>query len=98
MAGQKKSKRDNSIVRYFRETRAELRKVRWPTWEEGWVMTRIVLVVTFGMALFLGALDAFFRWLLQGVIAQNLLYIILSIIVLIALISAAVLIGQSEEV
>jgi preprotein translocase subunit SecE len=94
----KKVKKDNAVVKYFRETRAELKKVRWPTLEQGWSMTKLVLIVTFAMAVFLGVLDFFFGWLLQGVIlAQNVLYIILSVLVILALVGAAVLIGQGEQ-
>jgi hypothetical protein len=31
-----KPKKENAIVRYLRETRAELRKVHWPTRQEAW--------------------------------------------------------------
>ena len=94
----KKTKKENPIVAYFRSTRAELRKVRWPTLEQGWSMTKIVLLVTFGMAIFLGALDFFFGWLLRNIIAQNVLFYILGVVVVAALLGAAYLIGQGEEV
>ena len=45
------------IQRFWRETVGELRKVTWPTPEEAWKMTRIVLVVMVVMAVMLGALD-----------------------------------------
>jgi preprotein translocase subunit SecE len=45
------------IQRFWRETVGELRKVTWPTPEEAWKMTRIVLVVMVVMAVVLGALD-----------------------------------------
>ncbi|MBN1872962.1 MAG: preprotein translocase subunit SecE [Anaerolineae bacterium] len=86
------------IVRYFRETRAELRKVRWPTMEQGWSLTKIVLMVTVLMAIFLGGLDFVFGVLLRGVIAQDLLFIVLSVVVMLALLGAAILIGRGEEV
>ncbi|QRN82344.1 preprotein translocase subunit SecE [Chloroflexota bacterium] len=46
--------------RFLRETVGELRKVTWPTPEEAWKMTRIVLVVMVVMAVVLGALDFVF--------------------------------------
>ena len=98
MADQKKKTiKDNVIVAYFRSTRAELRKVRWPTLAQGWAMTKIVLLVTFAMALFLGALDFFFGWLLRNIIAQNVLFYILGIVVAAGLIGAAYMIGQGKE-
>ncbi|RME80336.1 MAG: preprotein translocase subunit SecE [Caldilineae bacterium] len=48
----------NPIVRYFRETRAEIGKVTWPTREEWLRLSGIVLAVTVAMAIILGAADA----------------------------------------
>ncbi|MGQ9459136.1 MAG: preprotein translocase subunit SecE [Anaerolineae bacterium] len=53
-------KRENRIVRYFKETRAELRKVTWPTRQEALNLTGIVLAVTIFMAALLGLLDFLF--------------------------------------
>ena len=95
---QKKGKKDNAIVAYLRSTRAELRRVRWPTLDQGWAMTKIVLLVTFAMAIFLGILDFFFGWLLGNIISGNTIYYAIGAIVAIALIVAAYLIGRGEEV
>ena len=53
----KKKKKENRIVRYFKQTRAELRKVTWPSRDEAIRLTAIVLGVTVAMAAFLGLLD-----------------------------------------
>ena len=62
--------KENPIVKYFKDTRAELRKVTWPTREEATNLTVVVLVVTFTMAMILGAVDflfaQFFRLLVGG--------------------------------
>jgi preprotein translocase subunit SecE len=58
----------NAIVRYFRETRGEIRKVTWPTREESRRLTAIVLGVTTVMALFLGILDFIFSNLIQELV------------------------------
>ncbi|PWH13995.1 MAG: preprotein translocase subunit SecE [Anaerolineae bacterium] len=50
----------NAIVRYFRETSGELKKVNWPTRREAINLTAIVLAVTFGMSLIMGFLDLIF--------------------------------------
>ncbi len=50
-------KKENAIVRFYRETVGELRKVSWPTREEATNLTMIVLVVLVGMAVFLGIVD-----------------------------------------
>lgn len=54
---------ENPIVRYVRDTRAELSKVTWPTREEGIRLTIVVLIVTFVAALFLFAFDSLFSYL-----------------------------------
>ncbi len=51
---------ENTLFKYLRETRGELRKVTWPTRQESQRLTAIVLGVTAVMALFLGVLDFIF--------------------------------------
>lgn len=57
-------KRPNAVVRFYRETVGELRKVSWPTRQEAWHLTRIVLLVLVLMAIYLGSLDAIGSWLI----------------------------------
>ena len=56
------------LTDYIRETRAELRKVVWPTREEAINLTTIVVVTILTMSIFFGAVDyvltAVFRLLL----------------------------------
>jgi len=47
----------NAIVRFYRETAGELRKVSWPTREEATHLTLIVLVVLIITAIILGVVD-----------------------------------------
>jgi preprotein translocase subunit SecE len=47
----------SGITTYFRQTRAELRKVTWLSRKETARLTGIVLAVTLGMAAFLGLID-----------------------------------------
>jgi preprotein translocase subunit SecE len=61
-------KPENRIVRYFKETRAELRKVNWPTRPQATNLTLIVLAVTVAMAAFLGAVDLFFATVIRLII------------------------------
>ena len=56
----RQQKTKNPIARYFTETRAELRKVNWPTRKEAVSLTRIVLIVMFLMGMFLWGLDVGF--------------------------------------
>ena len=48
----------NPLVRYVRETRAEMAKVTWPTREEWIRLSGIVLAVMVAMAFVLGVADA----------------------------------------
>ncbi len=56
------AKKENVIVRYFKETRAELRKVNWPTRQEALNLTLIVVGFTIFMAALLGIIDYLFAW------------------------------------
>jgi preprotein translocase subunit SecE len=49
-------KQDNRFKRYFKETRAEVRKVHWPTRKEARNLTIVVLAVTIAMTVFLGVI------------------------------------------
>ena len=60
-----KSNQQNAVVRFYRETVGELRKVAWPTREDAWNLTLIVLVVLVAMSAFLGAIDTVGAWLLN---------------------------------
>ncbi len=48
---------ENGIVRYFRETYFELKKVSWPTRREAVNLTVIVILVTTFLAIVLGLID-----------------------------------------
>ncbi len=77
-------KEDHAIVKYLKETRAELRKVVWPTRDETKNLTIIVVSVTVAMAVFLGLLDYIFQKVTAGVIAGEYLWIGLAVILLAA--------------
>ena len=49
-------KQENRIKRYIKETRAEVRKVHWPTRKEARSLTTVVLVITIAMTIFLGVI------------------------------------------
>jgi preprotein translocase subunit SecE len=50
-------RKENAVVRYFRQTWAELKKVRWPSRREATNLSLIVLAVTVAMSAFLGIVD-----------------------------------------
>ena len=49
---------ENPIGRYLRETRGELRKVTWPTRDEVWVSTIVVVATSVIAAVYTGVFDA----------------------------------------
>ncbi|HET7376839.1 MAG TPA: preprotein translocase subunit SecE [Anaerolineae bacterium] len=87
-------KPDNRVVHYFKETRAELKKVNWPTRKEAQNLTVIVLVVTFVMAAVLFIFDQLSAGLLKGVLVQPrdtasiVITLVLAVIGLVALVIA----------
>lgn len=85
---------DNAVTNYLRATRAELRKVRWPTREEAGNLTKIVLGVTVSMAAFMGLLDYLFSVELRGLISGNPIAIGVAVFVAVASIVAAVIVNR----
>lgn len=57
------------IAKWWRETMGELRKVSWPTPQDAWQLTKVVILVLIAMSIFLGAFDFLF---------SNLMALILS--------------------
>jgi preprotein translocase subunit SecE len=62
-------KKSLGIVRYFRETIAELRKVNWPTRREATQLTVIVLVVIGLTSVLLGSTDLLFSRLFAFILS-----------------------------
>ena len=62
------NRQPKGIVRFFRETVAELRKVSWPTRREATQLTVLVLVVVALSGILLGMLDFLFTELFRLVI------------------------------
>jgi preprotein translocase subunit SecE len=50
----------NKLTNYLRESWAEVKKVTWPTKKETYNYTILVIVVSLGIAIFLGVLDTIF--------------------------------------
>ena len=65
MAEKDKSKKQNPIQAYFRETAGELRKVSWPSRREVTQLTLIVLAVMVVMGAILGVTDGVAREVLN---------------------------------
>lgn len=62
------AKTENALVRYLRDTRAEIAKVTWPTRETGLRLTGIVLAVTVVSGIFLWVVDSTFNLLIATLI------------------------------
>jgi len=59
------AKKENVVIKYLKETRAELKKVNWPSRQEATNLTLIVMAVTTFMALLLGLIDYIFARLFE---------------------------------
>lgn len=64
-----KIKKENRLQRWWRETIGELRKVSWPTPQDAWRLTKIVLIVMLSMSVLLGLLDWVFSTLITLILA-----------------------------
>lgn len=82
------------IARYLRDTRAELRKVTWPTREEAWHLTLIVLGASVAMAIILGAADLLFAEIMRGIVTSNLIWIGAGVLVVVGGAAAIYLVGR----
>jgi preprotein translocase subunit SecE len=85
---------NNALVEYLRDTRAELRKVHWPTRKEAENLTKIVLGVTVAMALLMGLLDYLFSLELRGLISGNVVAIGIAVFAAVAAALATVIIRR----
>lgn len=69
------------IVAYFQGVVAEVQKVTWPTSEEAFRMTRLVLSVTVAFSMVLGAIDLFYGWWFQQGIDNTATFLVVAAIV-----------------
>lgn len=60
-----------SLVSFFQESRAELRKVTWPTRQETLNLTGAVIAMTVGLAAFLGIIDAILDYVIKPLIGAK---------------------------
>jgi preprotein translocase subunit SecE len=55
----------SKIINFLKEVRIELKKVTWPTRQETIKHTLAVIAISLGVALFLGAADLLFQFLIN---------------------------------
>jgi preprotein translocase subunit SecE len=79
-------KQENRFKRYFKETRAEVRKVHWPTRKEARSLTTVVLVITIAMTIFLGVIVSPLASTLAGAlfVQQNTLVLAVAAVLAVA--------------
>lgn len=53
------------LLNFLKDVRVEMKKVTWPTREQAINYTIVVILISAGIALFLGALDAGFTFILN---------------------------------
>jgi preprotein translocase subunit SecE len=56
--------------RWAEEIVSELRKVTWPSREEAWYLTVVVVVVAAAFGIFLGGVDMFFNWAIDNTLLR----------------------------
>lgn len=66
-----KTQKGKWAVAFFKESRAELRKVVWPTREETMQTTLVVAVMVVVLALVLWGMDGFLVWLIGWLTGQR---------------------------
>lgn len=57
-----------SVLGFIRESRAEMKKVSWPSRRMLWYMTLVVVIVSFIVAAYLGLCDALLTAVISRVI------------------------------
>jgi preprotein translocase subunit SecE len=60
-----------SILSFFQESRAELRKVTWPTRQEAMNLTVAVVGMTAGIAVFLGIIDQILNYIVNPLLGTK---------------------------
>ena len=84
------------LVQQWRGIRSEVAKVTWPTREEAQKLTIAVTIAMVAMALFLYAMDAIFQVVIGGVLDFNIVWVIASVVIAIALAAAFYTNGQED--
>ncbi|MEK7579466.1 MAG: preprotein translocase subunit SecE [Patescibacteria group bacterium] len=53
------------VIQYFKDTQSELRHVSWPTRGQAIAFTALVILISLLVAVYLGALDYLFTYLVE---------------------------------
>lgn len=85
---------DNAVTRYLRKTRAEVKKVHWPTRTEAENLTKVVMIVTIAMSILMGLLDYLFALELRGLITGNAVAIGVVVLVTFSGVAAVIILNR----
>jgi preprotein translocase SecE subunit len=71
--GQRGASARGSVLRpnWIKDIASELRKVQWPTRQEAWNLTLVVILVSVVVGLALGGLDSGFGWFMEHTILRG---------------------------
>lgn len=58
------------IKKFFTESREEFSHVNWPTRAEALRLTGVVIGISLALAVFLGALDYLFTYILKSIVSR----------------------------
>ncbi|HEY3799269.1 MAG TPA: preprotein translocase subunit SecE [Caulobacteraceae bacterium] len=61
-------KKRTSVVQFFREVRAEARKVTWTSWKETWITSVMVGIMVVVVAMFFFGIDTLFGVVMNQVL------------------------------
>ena len=67
-----KSLTGENFIHFAKETRIELRKVVWPTREETFKTTGMIMIAVLIIAIFLWIVDVFFTWGISSISSLNI--------------------------
>jgi len=56
--------------RWAQDIVGELRKVTWPSREDTWNLTMVVIIVSAAFGVFLGGVDMFFNWVIDNTLLR----------------------------
>jgi preprotein translocase subunit SecE len=59
------------MFNYIKDTKAELKHVSWPTRRQTVMFTILVIVISFGVSIFLGFFDGVFKKLLEALVINS---------------------------
>ena len=58
----------DQLTKYFKATAAEMKQVSWPTQQQAWFYTALVMVISIIVALYVGAFDFLFSEVINLVV------------------------------